>query len=251
MPSRRGITAVAWVARELGIPATVFLPRTVPEEKVEGIRSLNAAIVLTRGGHQASIDQALSWAADRDMAFIPPFDHPDVIAGQGTVALELLEQWPRVDTVVVPLSGGGLMSGIALVVRRLAPEIHLVGVSMSAGAAMIDSLEAGAMVEVEETPTLADALAGALPLDNRYTFPICRDLVDETARVDEAAIRRALAWSLDREGLMIEGGAAVGIAWLLDAGGGDAARRVAVVVTGDSIDRDRLRAAIAGSTSSR
>ena len=232
--------AVAWVARELGIPATVFVPSSVPAGKIERIRELGAELVETPGGHDDSIRRALTFAREADRTFLPPFDHPQVVAGQGTVALELLAQWPEVDSIVIPLSGGGLLSGMAIVGRALRPEIELVGVSMASGAAMIASVEAGRMVGVEETPTLADALAGELPLDNRYTFPICRDLVDRLETVEEEEIRQAMGWAFRREGMAIEGGAAVVIAWLLAGRRSTGRRRLALVLSGDNIERRRL-----------
>ncbi len=237
--------AVAWVARALGVPAVVFVPASVPAGKIERIRELGADLVATPGGHRDSIRRAVAYAAARRMTFVPPFDHPQVIAGQGTVALELLEQWPEMDAVVVPLSGGGLLSGIALVVRALAPEVDLTGVSMAGGAAMIASVAAGEMVAVEETPTLADALAGELPLDNRYTFAICRDLVDRLETVEEEEIRRALRWTLHREEMTVEGGAAVVFAWMLAGRRPPTRRRVALVVSGGNIERGRLQELIA------
>ncbi len=150
------------------------------------------------------------------------------------------------DALVAPLSGGGLLSGLAVTTRALQPAVELTGVSMTGGAAMIASIAAGRMRGVDETPTLADALAGELPLDNRYTFRICRDLVDRLTTVEEEQIRHAMAWAYRREGLVIEGAAAVGLAWLLAGRCPRRCRHVALVVSGGNIDEERLRAIIRG-----
>src|SRR6185312_6543471 len=122
------------------------------------------------------------------MAMVPPFDDPNVIAGQGTLGLETLEQAPDTMVLLVPLSGGGLISGVALAAKTLNPEVRVVGVSMERGAAMQASLAAGRPVEVEEVPTLADSLGGGIGLGNRHTFAMVRDLVDEVVLVSEAEI---------------------------------------------------------------
>ena len=143
---------------------------------------------------------------------LPPFDHPDIIAGQGTIGLELLEDCPDLDTVVVPLSGGGLMAGIARAIKSANPAIRVVGVCMERGAAMHQSLLAGHPVEVVEEPTLADSLGGGIGLGNRHTFAMVRQLVDQVLLLSEAQIAGAMRALFLQEGWVAEGGGAVGIA---------------------------------------
>ena len=166
---------------------------------------------------------------------LPPFDHPDVIAGQGTLGLELVEDLPELARVLVPLSGGGLISGVALAVKTPAPAARVIGVSMARGAAMRASQRAGRPVPVEELPTLADSLGGGIGLDNRWTFGMVRDLVDEIVLLEEAEIAAAIRHAYWREQEVVEGSGAVGIGALL-AGKVRPRGPTAVVVSGRNID---------------
>ncbi len=162
-----------------------------------------------------------------------------MIAGQGTIGLELLEDLPALDCVLVPLSGGGLIAGIALALKSAARSIRVIGVSMEHGPAMVESLRAGRPVAIEEAPSLADSLGGGIGLDNRYTFALVRDLVDETVLVSEDEIAAAMAHCYWREQQIVEGGAAVGIAALL-AGKARAGASTAVVLSGRNVDMRRF-----------
>lgn len=233
--------ALAFVGRKTCVPVVVYLSEQVPAVKVEGIRQLGAEVVV-EGKDQDETTVAALGRAERDgLTFLSAFDHPDLIAGQGTLALEVLDEWPEVDTLVVPVSGGGLIGGIAVAARALSPEIRLVGVSQALGPAVHDSLKAGRIVPVEETPSLADALQGALPPNNRYSFALCQRFLDDVVLVDEDAIARAMAHAFRRERLVVEGGAATALAALLDpAVMPRLGANVVAVVTGDNVDVDRL-----------
>ena len=148
---------------------------------------------------------------------IPPFDHADVIAGQGTLGLEMLEQLPEMDAVLIQVSGGGLISGVAAALKAIRPEIRVIGVSMQRGAAMYRSLEAGKPVQVEELTTLADSLGGGVGLDNRYTFDMVRELVDEIVLVSEQEIAAAIRHAYWQEREIVEGSGSVAMAALLSA----------------------------------
>src|SRR5690606_8038591 len=150
-------------------------------------------------------------AAKRGHALVHPFDDPMVIAGQGTIGLELLETMPDVDTVLVPLSGGGLIGGIALVLKQASPDIRVVGVAMEAGSAMAASLAAGTPTAVDEVDTLADSLQGGIGLDNRYTFELMQRFVDDVVLVSEEAIAHAMAFAFRHERQVLEGGGAVAL----------------------------------------
>ncbi len=163
--------AVSHVARRMGLKAAVCMSELVPENKREAIRALGAALHIAGRSQDDAQKEVERLVADEGMAEIPPFDHAAVIAGQGTIGLEILEDWPEVDTVVVPLSGGGLIGGIALAVKSASPGIRVIGVSMERGAAMQASLMAGHPIEVEEQRSLADSLGGGIGLHNRHTFP--------------------------------------------------------------------------------
>ena len=149
------------------------------------------------------------------MTLISPFDRPDVIAGQGTIGLDLLEDSPELNCVIVPLSGGGLIVGIALALKTASPKIHVVGVTMEKGPAMVLSLKAGKPVEVEEEESLADCLGGGIGVENHYTLSLVQDLVDETLLVSENEISQAIRYVFETQRMVLEGGAAVGTAALL------------------------------------
>ncbi len=155
-----------------------------------------------------------SWRRKKGLTLISPFDEPAIIAGQGTIALEILEELPEVSTVVAPLSGGGLLSGIALALKQMDGDIRTVGVSMDRSPVMYWSLQAGRPVQLPELPTLADSLMGGFGHVNRYTFDLVRQYVDETMVVSEEEIGSAMAYALAAERIVVEGGGAVGIAAL-------------------------------------
>lgn len=237
--------ALAYAAAKRGIRAIVCLSSLVPQNKVRAIEELGAEvrrIGKSQDDAQAEIDRLVISDGITD---IPPFDHPDIIAGQGTIALELLEDRPDLDAIVVPLSGGGLISGIAIAAKAMKPAIKIIGVSMERGAAMQASLAAGRPMEVTELPTLADSLGGGIGLHNRWTFDICRRLVDEVILLNEAEIYRGMRHLATEEGLMVEGAAAVGPAALL-AGKLKAPGPMAMIISGQNIDQQQFELIAAG-----
>ncbi|GAB6063419.1 hydroxyectoine utilization dehydratase EutB [Deferrisoma palaeochoriense] len=228
--------AVAFVAQKLGIRATVCLSNRVPEYRVDAMRALGAEVVQHGASQDEAYRKALEVQRDRGLTMVAPFDDPWVIAGQGTIGLEILEGAPEVDTVVIPISGGGLAAGVALVMKRANPAIRVIGVSMEVAPAMYRSLQAGKPVEIEEKDSLADALLGGIALDNRYTFRMVRDLVDDMVLVSEEEIAAGMFHALDRERQVVEGAGAVGIAALLRCKIPDLGRCVVVVVSGGNIE---------------
>lgn len=225
---------LAFAAAQAGVRCLVCMSRLVPRNKVAAIEALGVEIRIVG----ASQDEA-QLEADRlvaeGMTLVPPFDHPDIIAGQGTLGLEIIEDLPEVETVIVPLSGGGLIAGVARAIKSAAARIRVVGVTMERGCAMYQSQKAGRPVPVEELPSLADALGGGIGLDNRYTFAMVRDLVDELLLVSEEEIADAIRHAYFEERQVIEGSGAVGIAALL-AGKVRRPGVTAVVVSGGNID---------------
>lgn len=227
--------ALAHAASQLAVPATICLSHLVPANKVQAIRELGAEVCIVGNSQDQAQREAERIAAEQGATLLPPFDHPAIIAGQGTLGLEILEQLPQVAQVLVPLSGGGLFAGVALALKSANPAITLHGVSMLRGAAMQASLAAGQPVEVEELPSLADSLGGGIGLDNQYTYAITRDLCDQLHLLDEASIARGIRHAYRHERQVVEGAGAVGIGALLD---GLIAPRgpIVVVVSGRNID---------------
>jgi threonine dehydratase len=239
--------ALAHAARQLGVPAVICMSRLVPANKVEAIEALGAEARIAGVSQDDAQREAARLVAERGMAMVPPFDDDAVIAGQGTLGLELMEDAPDTATVLVPLSGGGLIAGVALAVKTLNPAVRVVGISMERGAAMAASLAAGRPVEVEEVPTLADSLGGGIGLDNALTFAMVRALVDEVVLVSEAEIAAAIRAAYREHGEVIEGAAAVGLA-ALAAGKVRPTGPTAVVLTGKNIDMALHRRIVLGET---
>ncbi|MCP1621544.1 hydroxyectoine utilization dehydratase EutB [Pseudomonas nitroreducens] len=208
--------ALAHAARMLGVHATVCLSQLVPANKVQAIRELGAEVRIVGHSQDDAQAEAERIAREQGAALLPPFDHPQIIAGQGTLGLEILEQLPDVRQVLVPLSGGGLFGGVALALKHADPSIRVHGISMRRGAAMAASLAAGHPMEVEELPTLADSLGGGIGLDNRCTFALARDYCDQLHLLDEPSIAAGIRHAYREERQVVEGAAAVGIAALLD-----------------------------------
>ena len=230
---------VAYAARHHGVRAIICLSRLVPDVKVDAITALGAEVRRigeTQDDAQLEVDRL---AASAGMTDLHPFDHPHVIAGQGTVGLEILSQRPDIENIVVPLSGGGLFAGIALAAKAIKPTIRMIGVSMARGAAMIESLGAGKPIDVLELPTLADSLGGGIGLSNRWTFELCRRLADQTLTLSEEEIYRGMRALFMDDRLVTEGGGSVGAAALI-AGKLSVQGPTALVVSGRNVDMSKF-----------
>ena len=252
--STRGVTccstgnhgrAVAYAARARGLRAVICMSELVPATKVEGIRALGAEVRLIGRSQDDAQLEATRLVREEGFTDIPPFDYPQVIAGQGTIGLEILQALPDLDTLIIPLSGGGLAAGVALAARTLSPGLRIVGVSMERGAAMQASLEAGQPVPVEEVESLADSLGGGIGLENRHSFALCRALLDEVVLLSEAEIYRAMQALYFEDRLVAEGGAAVGVGALL-AGRIATPGRTATIVTGRNVDMGQFTQVVTG-----
>jgi threonine dehydratase len=237
--------ALAYAARQAGVPAVICMSRLVPSNKVEAIRALGAEVRIVGSSQDDAQEEVDRLASGHGMAMLPPFDHADVIAGQGTIGLELLEDLSDLDTVLVPLSGGGLLAGIALAIKSANPKARLVGATMERGAAMHASLRAGHPVLVEEVESLADSLGGGVGLSNRYSFAMVRDLVDDVVLVSENQIADAIRFAYRHEQQVVEGAGAVGIA-ALSAGLVSDPGITAIVLSGRNIDMARHADIVAG-----
>ena len=226
---------LAYAAREAGVRCIICMSELVPQNKVDGIKAQGAEVRIVGRSQDDAQEEVDRLVAQDGMTMLPPFDHPDIIAGQGTLGIEILEQCPDVATIVVPLSGGGLISGLALAAKAARPQVKIVGVSMELGAAMYECQKAGEPIHVDELATLADSLGGGIGLDNRYTFPMVRDLVDDMVLVSEAQIAGAIRHAYWHERQIIEGSGSVSIAALqagLIGGGGP----IVLLLSGGNID---------------
>jgi threonine dehydratase len=226
---------VALAATALGVSSRVYMPIDAPLAKQVATADYGAEVVLAGETYEESFAAA---CADPDgRVLVPPFDDEAIIAGQGTIGLELLEQVPGADTIVVPLGGGGLLSGIAVAVKSLRPDVRLIGVQAAGCAAWRPSLAAGRPVEIERGTTIADGIAVQRPGD--ITFPLVQRFVDEVVEVTEDEICRAVVVLLERSKLMVEGAGAAGLAALL--AGKITAREAVCVLSGGNLDAGMLQ----------
>jgi threonine dehydratase len=225
---------VALAARELGIAATIYMPTGVALPKLQATRDYGADVVLEGDIFDDTNAAAQAFAARTGATFIPPFDHPDVVAGQGTLGLEILEQVPDVATIVIPIGGGGLISGVASAIAQAADrDIRIIGVQAHNAAPYVPSLAAGEIIPVQVGPTIADGIAVARP--GTLNFDIISRTVDEVVTVSDDDIARALVVLLERAKLVVEPAGAAGVAALL-AGVVDAEGPTVVVLSGGNID---------------
>jgi threonine dehydratase len=228
---------VALAARELGIHATIFMPLGVALPKLEATREYGAEVVLEGNIFNESLKAALARAEETGATFIPPFDHQDVVTGQGTLGLEIFDEVPDVDTVIVPIGGGGLISGLASAIKQKAATvgrtIRVIGVQAENAAAYPPSLAAGERVRVDVHPTIADGIAVAIP--GVLNFDIIKDAVDEVITVTEDDTAKALLILLERAKLVVEPAGAVGVAAILAGKVRNAGKTVAVL-SGGNID---------------
>lgn len=250
----RGIVAVstgnhgrglAHAAKASGARAIICMSELVPKAKIDGIAALGADIRIIGRSQDAAQSEVDRLIAENGMSTIPPFDHRNVIAGQGTLGLEIMDDVPDAECVLVQLSGGGLFSGVAAAIKAKNPRMRIIGVSMERGAAMHASLQAGRPVEVEELPTLADSLGGGIGLKNRHTFAMTSELVDDLIILTEDEIARGIRHCYEKEGQIVEGAGAVGVAAIL-AGKVRASGSLVTILSGGNIDMSEHKRIICG-----
>jgi threonine dehydratase len=227
--------AIAYAARLKGLKAVVFMSSLVPQTKIDGIKQLGAEVRIVGQSQDEAMAACAQFAKDHCYAQISPFDDKYVVAGQGTIAMEMLSARPDLENLLVPLSGGGLAAGIGFVAKRINPTIRIIGVSMDRGAAMAASIAAGQPVEVEEVPSLADSLGGGVGLMNKLSFPLCRDFLSEIVLVEEPEIYRAMQTLYFEDQLVAEGASVVGIAAAL-GGKIKLSGPTATIITGKNVD---------------
>ena len=226
---------VAFAAARRGLRAVICMSELVPQAKVDGIRALGAEVHIKGASQDDALAESQRLVAEEGLFEISPFDDPLVIAGQGTIGLEILAARPDVTTLLVPLSGGGLAAGVALAAKSINPSIRVIGISMDRGAAMHESILAGHPVEVEEVPSLADSLGGGIGLRNRLSFPMCRDLLDQVVLVTEDEIYHAMQVLYHEDRIVAEGACVVGLAAVL-SGKVALDGPTATIITGRNLD---------------
>jgi threonine dehydratase len=207
--------AMALAARELGAPAVVVMPKTAPRIKIEGARSFGAEVIFEGTTSVERRVRAEREAAERGLTMVPPFDHPWIIAGQGTAGLEILEQHPDVGAVLVPIGGGGLIAGVAAAIKLTRPAVRVIGVEPEGAAAMKASVDAGHPVTLDKTETIADGLMPVRPGD--LTFAHVREYVDDILTVTDLQIVDAVLWLYSNAKIVAEPSGAATVAAALTA----------------------------------
>ena len=227
---------VAYAARVFGVPATVCVPENANQLKVEAIKRLGARVVHFGRSYQEASQEATRMQAESGATLVHAYDDPDVIAGQGTVAVELLQQLPDLDTVLVPVGGGGLISGMAIHLKAERPSVRVIGVEPSSADAMTRSLEAGRPVTLSKVSTIADGLAASAP--GRLTFEVARRCVDGMIRVEESEMLRAIRLFFEWEHLLAEPAGAAAMAALLYHHAASPGERVVVLLSGANVTEE-------------
>ena len=231
--------ALAWAARDAGVRCTVVMPTVASQTKVDASRGYGADVVLHGASGMEAFARAHELAAERGLVFVHPFDDADIQAGQGTVGLEILEQEPDVEAVIVPIGGGGLIAGIAVAIKEQRPDVRVYGVEPTGAAVMRKSLDAGRPMRLETMKTIADGLAA--PMAGEHTYPVVARYVDDVVLVSDDEIMGAMRDLLFSAKLLAEGGGAAATAAVLARSLPIEGRRVVSVVSGGNVDGERVK----------
>jgi threonine dehydratase len=231
--------ALAWAASRSGLRAVIFTPKHAPAAKLDAIRRHGADLHAEADTYEESERMAKQFAAQTGALFISAYSHPDLLAAIGTIALEVVEDLPSVDQIVVPVGGGGLLAGIAAAISATRPDVEVVGVEAEASHPFAASLAAGRIVEVDVGPTIADGLAGNMDPDN-LAFPIVKALVRRMAMVSEPELRASLRALVRHEHLIAEGAGIAGVAAVAARRVPSRSRTTVIVVSGANIDLELL-----------
>jgi threonine dehydratase len=230
--------AVAYVAAEAGVNAVVCLSEHVASYRVEIIKALGAEVSLKGHSQDEAEKNYQQLMASRGLVPVVPFDDPMIIAGQGTIALETLSALPDTDVLMIPLSGGGLLAGVAMVAKSINPHIHVVGLSIERSPAMLESLNAGMPVRVKENDSVADSLLGGIGFSNHYTLRMVDKFADEHLMISEEEIKDGMFYIFDKHRLIVEGAGAVAIGALINKKINVSGKRVVALLSGSSIDSE-------------
>jgi threonine dehydratase len=232
--------AVARASRELGLKAKIIIPEGTPEKKKSLIQKYGAELII----FGKTVDEAESYgreiARKDSKLYISPYNDPDIIAGQGTIGLELIEQLPSLQSILVPIGGGGLISGVAIAIKQSNPNIKVIGIQAKNDAAMYHSQKAGKILSPDQYPhlsTLADGLAGGIE-ENSLTFSFVRKYVDQILLVKESSIEKAINLLWEKKKIIVEGAGAVGIAAILENHSNFLKQEIAVILSGGNIDKN-------------
>lgn len=229
---------VALAARIFGVPAVVVMPTTAPQIKVAGAKNFGAEVVLEGTTSTERQSKARALAEQHGYVMVPPFDHPDIIAGQGSVGLEILEDWPEVDVVLVPIGGGGLAAGVSTYIKQRKPSCRLIGVEPENADAMYQSMQARHPVTIAGTGSIADGLMPVRVGDLTYEHAMA--FVDEIVRVSEESIRQATRSVIQSSRLIVEFSGAATVAALLSQPHKFRGARVAAVLSGGNLDPGKV-----------
>ena len=226
--------ALAYHGQLLRIPVTVVMPKWAPLVKVSNCRSFGANVIFHGDSYDEARAAACGLAQEKRLTYIPGFDDPDIISGQGTLALEILEDTPDVDVVIVPVGGGGLIAGVGRAIKSLRPQCQIIGVEPANAPTLDASLKSGKVTKIATKPTLADGLAVAEV--GKLCFDIAREVVDQLLLVDEAQIAQAVLRLLELEKMSVEGGGAVPLAAAMNPAVNLAGKKVVLILSGGNID---------------
>jgi threonine dehydratase len=236
--------AVAYGAHALGVPALVFVPENASPAKLAAMRRYGAEVCFAGDDSLVSELAARAFADEQNLAYVSPYNDPDVVAGQGTVGVEIARQLPEVDAVFVAVGGGGLIGGAAAALKAWRPAIQVIGCLPENSPVMLASIRAGHIVDMPSLPTLSDGTAGGIE-SGAITFTLCRELVDAWVQVSEAEIAAAMRQIMENEHLLVEGAAGVAAAGLVQVQDRFRGRNVVVVLCGGNISLETLRSVLA------
>jgi len=237
---------VAYAARMLGIKALIIVPKNTPKVKIDAIKSYGVELMVHGDYYDEAEAKAREFEREAGMVYVSPYNDADVIAGQGTIGLEILEELPDADVIIAPVGGGGLISGVAIAAKSVNPEIGVIGVQSSASPVMYECIKAGKIIKVENLgESIAEGLHGGIE-DGSITFDIVREYVDEILLVGEDEIKEAIRLFLEHHHQVAEGSGAVGLAALLRYKGRFANRKTVVIVSGGNIDLELLKSILCG-----
>ena len=227
---------VAYAANVLGIKSTIYMSTMVPQYRKEAIEALGAKVEIVGNNSDEADLYSREIANKEKITLIHPFDDEEIIIGQGTIGLEMLKDFPDVDTVIIPTSGGGLTGGIALAIKLQKPDVKIIAVSMARGPSMYESLKQGKPVDVEELETLADCLGGSIGLNNKYTFKIVKDTIDDFVLVDEDKIAEGIRLNFFEHRLVTEGAAATSVMVVKDNLSTNLGKNIICLICGGNIE---------------
>jgi threonine dehydratase len=232
--------AVAFGLNKLKIPGIIFVPETASSTKIDNIRNYDIPLEFYATDYKETVLHAREYAKDHNMIYISPYNNPQVIGGQGTIGLELVRQLNKIDVVLVPVGGGGLISGIAGYLKAVSPETKIIGCLPENSPVMAESIKAGRIIDMKTLPTISDATAGGIVSDS-ITFNICQQFVDDYVLVSEQEIKNAMISIIKTQHLLIEGAAGVALASLLKYADQFQGSNIVVVLSGANISLDTLK----------